>query len=161
MISGLGYGFPLSAVFHSYAKSYEFYATAINWAEEPIGTVVKYVNSKDSSSSYERNRISEVSFDLKPAASICTIDLLTIQQTLSSNQNPFLDGTGPEKLFSDGSIDNMTLCLNRTDSNECSHLPWSCWEKIDFWQVHSILESSYLCNVEFRVTERDRENQVM
>jgi hypothetical protein len=129
MISGLEYGFPLSVVFHLYAKCYEFYATAINWAEEPISTVVKYVNSKECFSSYERNRISEVSFDLSPAASICTIDLLTIQQTLSSNQDQFLDGTGPIKLFSDSSIDNMTPCLTRIDSNECSHLPWpwSCW----------------------------------
>jgi hypothetical protein len=154
MISGLGYGFPLSVVFHSYAKVYEFYATAINWAEEPIGTVVKYVNSKDSSSSYGRNRISEVPFDLSPAASICTIDLHTIQQTLSSNQDQFLDDIEPLKLLSDGSIENTTLCLTRIDSGECSHLPRSCWEKRDFWQVNSIPESSYLFSVELRVMDR-------
>jgi hypothetical protein len=123
VISGLEYGFPLSVVFHSYAKSYEFYATAISWAEESIGKVVKYINSKDGSSSYERNRISEVSFDLSPAAFICTIDLLTIQQALSLNQDQFLDGIGPIKLLSDGSIDNMTLCSTRIDNDECCHLP--------------------------------------
>jgi hypothetical protein len=146
VISGLEYVFPLSVVFHSYAKSYEFYATAINWAEEPIGTVVKYINFKDGSSSYGRNRISDFAFDLSPTVSVCTIDLLTIQQTLSSNRDQFLDDIGPIKLLSDGSIDNMTLCLTRIDSDEYGHLPRPCWEKRDFWQVHSF-QSHHICVV--------------